>query len=1385
MVINIQSGTAVYPSDHKAAMRVPKGGSSCAVCEYLKGPHECGNTNFIKWNDASNKFDLPADEWCCDWFEAADKEVKASVGVVNHDTDPKGWYAFDFDKTIAYYDTDHGMAHTGKPIEGKALTRLRTYIKEGKKVKIFTARARDPIGVKAIEKWCVKNLGRKLEVTNEKDEHMIELYDDKASHVEENTGDIIASGTTEGALKGWDTRGRGKHESDAMVDRYKGGEKPSATYLNHIPMESAVIVHGEKKMHDEFALKDLVNKNLKEPPFPKLPEGFHAAAGIIMQEDGKVWTVTPMNYYGGYVQTFPKGTIEKGETPQEAAIREVHEETGLVAKITGFAGDIQRTASVTRYYFGERVGGTPEDADKETFKVNLIPADKHLPGRLLDVDGYKTADHTLINAHSSEDNQKANLILGPKIGEQKGTNPGGTYKGKDGVERYVKFYKNPDQAYGEHLSNSIYKDLGINAPHSQVFKTDTGVAVANDIIPGKQLNQVGLTKENANEILKGFAADVLTVNWDAVGLQHDNVLVDGKTVTRIDNGGTFLMRAQQGYKPEAGLHGVGELQSLLNPGLNPAYSKVAKEAGIKSYEDIPSFKSQVDRIAKLEKDSGGWDKYVKDHTKGYSEDKQEKIATILSKRSHGLWEAAHHFSMEAAAIWQGVYITGFTSPEEEAVRATLSRIPPELIKLSGVSFVESAPELNAKHGRFVPDDSKVLFNPGNLVLRTKFGGGELAIRHEILTLVHEFGHALYGKLTSEDQKKWLATVGWMEGTKDGQAPPYIETRKGWEPYRSEWTHKAGERFPRYYAEKNPNENFADSFAFFILNKAYKLSNTQRKFFEDYIQEHVKRYTQAVIQSPIHAAIVEGIVIGVDAAIHAGGFYEQPHDSVNPKRKEVRTQHRNEETVESSGHKPAKHQRDAGHTGEGKQIKSEGTSEGALKGWDTRGRGRHPKEKEEHWKNKFEEQELGKSKPKVADEPIKPVNQEWWKPTPKSVSPEKQDGDKKKYKPGEKQKEKVEKFLSGEIKPKGGKISILGGIWSGNAAPAVIYKTMMTGEWHSKADLLEKMPKDVLEKWGKQHAEAIAKGDHKAWSVEDRIESGIRRVQKAGVMFGQWTMEEKGYGTSKQYKLVMGLVHDQAKGQEGITVDLQHKALLAIQKMVSNTGLDTTVSKQAQTDFLESVGIKNVSKLSSCVSDWTGSAQSTGATQLKMVAAEYYGNAWSKEYHNKGLTKDSFDFDGLKKQALAIKALSNEYMKAAGTQYLYRGVHSLPDSIIGPIKEAISQGKAVPVPLNSLSGFSTKISTASNFGGQSSQGIVIRMKVKPEEVWVASGALPHLFGSFKDSEKEYLVGSNSNTRTYVDPKDVWIKDKDFKGEKPDWVVDHLKQKYGDKFDPSKV
>lgn len=69
-------GTDVtYPKDHEVGMRVPKGGSDCKKCEYLRPKAKCGNDSFVRWQ-GSDSIPGPVDEYCCDFFETMKPDKK-------------------------------------------------------------------------------------------------------------------------------------------------------------------------------------------------------------------------------------------------------------------------------------------------------------------------------------------------------------------------------------------------------------------------------------------------------------------------------------------------------------------------------------------------------------------------------------------------------------------------------------------------------------------------------------------------------------------------------------------------------------------------------------------------------------------------------------------------------------------------------------------------------------------------------------------------------------------------------------------------------------------------------------------------------------------------------------------------------------------------------------------------------------------------------------------------------------------------------------------------------------------------------------------------------------------------------------------------------------
>lgn len=122
-----------------------------------------------------------------DLSRAPDEPVPTERQSDTRPPDSQPWIGVDLDGTLAEATPWKGMSHIGPPVP-LMLRRVRLWLEKGARVKIVTARAGDPEGLKATQAWLKANGLPDLEVTDRKDFGMIELWDDRAIQVVQNTG---------------------------------------------------------------------------------------------------------------------------------------------------------------------------------------------------------------------------------------------------------------------------------------------------------------------------------------------------------------------------------------------------------------------------------------------------------------------------------------------------------------------------------------------------------------------------------------------------------------------------------------------------------------------------------------------------------------------------------------------------------------------------------------------------------------------------------------------------------------------------------------------------------------------------------------------------------------------------------------------------------------------------------------------------------------------------------------------------------------------------------------------------------------------------------------------------------------------------------------------
>jgi ADP-ribose pyrophosphatase YjhB (NUDIX family) len=108
-----------------------------------------------------------------------------------------------------------------------------------------------------------------------------------------------------------------------------------------------------------------------------------SAGGLVLDRrdsDARAALIGRRDKRGRLLWSLPKGHVEQGETAEQAAVREVAEETGVTGKVIGSLGTIdfwfvaesQRIHKTVHHFLLLRTGGELSDADVEVAEVAWV-----------------------------------------------------------------------------------------------------------------------------------------------------------------------------------------------------------------------------------------------------------------------------------------------------------------------------------------------------------------------------------------------------------------------------------------------------------------------------------------------------------------------------------------------------------------------------------------------------------------------------------------------------------------------------------------------------------------------------------------------------------------------------------------------------------------------------------------------------------------------------------------------------------------------------------------------------------------------------------------------------------------------------------------------------
>lgn len=189
-----------------------------------------------------------------------------------------------------------------------------------------------------------------------------------------------------------------------------------------------------------------------------------------------------------------------------------------------------------------------------------------------------------------------------------------------------------------------------------------------------------------------------------------------------------------------------------------------------------------------------------------------------------------------------------SSPEcIQAVYSSLQRLNPEVVKMCGIkslSFEDLGPskEYYPNHGKYINNtlvlndqllkDPNIIVDPDNGSILNKLDQ----------TLYHELGHG-WDEVQGEKgdlslMNDWLELSGWSKYPKPGHKRIHIK-EKGSPELVGEYYYSPYAKFTRFYAKRNPWDDWADSFSYYVGGAKSYLPKNKVAYFDKLLKKYLK------------------------------------------------------------------------------------------------------------------------------------------------------------------------------------------------------------------------------------------------------------------------------------------------------------------------------------------------------------------------------------------------------------------------------------------------------------------------------------------------------------------------------------------------------------------